>query len=123
MRQELTLTTEMADVRIVHDLLVNIKKTFSRSEANKVLNLIATLEGNPKKGKLVGNVGGLLINELKYKKFRFYFIVEGHKLKVFSEEELVNLLIMVVRMSDKKEQKKTIDEIREVLRKIGPEGL
>jgi hypothetical protein len=39
-----------------------------------------------------------------------------------NQEKLADLLIRFVRMSDKKEQQKTIDEIREILIKIGPEG-
>ena len=62
------------------------------------------------------------LKELKYKSFRFYFIVDGKKLKVFSKEELTDLLIKFVRMSDKKSQQKVIDEIRKILIKIGPEG-
>ena len=84
--------------------------------------VLDTLEDNSHKGKIVGNVGGLLIKELKYRSFRFYFIVDGKKLKVFSKEELTDLLIKFVRMSDKKSQQKVIDEIRKILIKIGPEG-
>lgn len=81
-----------------------------------------SLEENPYKGKPLGNVAGLVIKELKYKKFRFYFIVDGYKLKVFSKEELTDLLMKFVRMSDKKSQQKTINEIREILLKIGAGG-
>ena len=111
----------MAKVEIVNSLAREIKKKF-KSESHRIVNLLETLEENPKKGKLLGSVGGIVIKELKYKKFRFYFIADGYKLKVLSEEELVDLLIRFVRMSDKKAQQKTINEIREVLRKIGPLG-
>ena len=45
------------------------------------------------------------------------------QLKLFSAEELTELLLKFVRMSDKKKQQKTIEEIRKVLLKIGPKGL
>ena len=32
------------------------------------------MEENPNKGKLLGNVGGIVIKEIKYKNFRFYFV-------------------------------------------------
>jgi len=107
----------MAKVEIVKSLLEEIKKKF-KGESHKVIDLLETLEENPHKGKPVGNVGGILIKELKYNKFRFYFILEGDKLKVFSKEELQNLLIKFVRMSDKKTQQKVIDQIKEFLKKI-----
>jgi len=62
------------------------------------------------------------IKELKYKNFRFYFITDGYKLKIMDESKLVDLLIRFVRMSNKKEQQKTIDEIRKILLHFGPEG-
>jgi hypothetical protein len=43
-------------------------------------------------------------------------------IKVMDKEELDRLIITFVRMSDKKSQQKTIDEIKEVLRKLGEEG-
>ena len=111
----------MAKVEIVNSLAKEIKKKF-KDESHKITDLLESLEKNPHKGKPLGNVGGVVIKELKYKKFRFYFITDGFKLKVFSKEELVDLLMKFVRMSDKKSQQKTINEIRQVLIKIGPSG-
>ena len=65
---------------------------------------------------------GKIIKELKYKNFRFYFVTNGYKLKCYNENDLVDLLIRFVRMSDKKTQQKVIDEIKVVLKKIGPFG-
>lgn len=113
----------MARIEISRRLVLEIKKTFPRSEANKVLDLVYTTENNPHKEKIVGQVGGILTKELKYKKFRFYFLVDGHKLKAISEAALVDLLLRFVRMSDKKKQEDTIQEIRDILQKIGPAGL
>jgi len=112
----------MAKVEIVESLYIIIEKKFKR-EGHKILDLLYSVEQNPKKGKLLGNIGDVLIKELKYKGFRFYFLVEGHKLKFFSEKELVDLLLRFVRMSDKKKQQKTIEEIRQILIKIGPKGI
>jgi len=111
----------MAKIEIVESLYSEIEKKFKK-EGHKILDLIYSLKENPKKGKLLGTVGGILIKEIKYKSFRFYFLADGHKLKFFSEEELTDLLLRFVRMSDKKHQEKTIQEIREILITIGPEG-
>ncbi|MCH7568845.1 MAG: hypothetical protein IIA87_05485 [Nanoarchaeota archaeon] len=111
----------MAKVEIVISLFNKIQKKFKRG-AHKVIDLLESLEENPNKGKIVGRVGGVVIKELKYKSFRFYFITDGHKLKVLGKEELEDLLIKFVRMSDKKSQQKVIDEIRVVLRKLGEES-
>lgn len=111
----------MARIEIIDSLSEEIQKKF-KGESLKIVKLLRSLEENPHKGKPLGNVSGFLIKELKYKSFRFYFIVEGDKLKFYSEEELVDLLIKFVRMSDKKAQQKVIDEIREIILKIGPHG-
>ncbi|MFP4568087.1 MAG: hypothetical protein ACLFN8_04020 [Candidatus Woesearchaeota archaeon] len=112
----------MARVEIVESLYVEIEKKF-KQEGHKVLNLIESLEDNPKKGKAIGIVGGLVIKEIKYKSFRFYFIVDGYKLKCYDENELIDILLRFVRMSDKKHQQRIINEIKDILIKIGPEGL
>ena len=113
----------MIRVEIVESLVLEIKKKFDNFEANKILDLFLTVEDNPAKGKILASIGGILIKELKYKGFRFYFLADGYKLKFFSEKELVDVLLRFVRMSDKKHQQQTIQEIKEILSKIGPAGL
>lgn len=112
----------MVNIEIVRSLAIDIKNKFSKFEANKIFDLIETLNENPQKGKLLGVVGGLIIKELKYENFRFYFIADGFKLKFFSNDELINILLRFVRMSNKKYQHQTINEIKEILQKIGPDG-
>ena len=112
----------MPKIEIVKSLVLDIKKKFSKTEANKVIDLIQTLEIHPQKGKILGSVGGILIKEIKYLGFRFYFITDGFKLKLIDEKSLLDLLIKFVRMSNKKEQQKTISEIKHILQTIGPEG-
>lgn len=111
----------MAKVEIARSLFEEIKKRF-KGEAHEIIDLMETLEDSPNKGKSLGSVGGIVIKELKYKNFRFYFITDGYKLKLMDEANLVDLLIRFVRMSDKKEQQKTIDEIRNILKSLGPSG-
>jgi len=111
----------MARVEITRFLFKEIKKKF-KGEAHRVIDLMESLESSPRKGKILGSVAGIIIKELKYKSFRFYFITDGFKLKYFDEEKLIDVLIRFVRMSDKKSQQKVIDEIREVLQKIGTKG-
>ena len=107
----------MAKVEIANSLLAEIEKKF-KGEAHDIVDLLETLEDNPHKGKALG----IVIKELRYKSFRFYFITDGEKLKVFDNDKLVDLLIRFVRMSDKKDQQKVIDEIKHILRTIGEEG-
>ena|SRR3989338_8186174 len=111
----------MAKVEIVESLYEEIVKKF-KQKAWDIIDLMQELEGSPKKGKMLGTVGGIVIKELKYESFRFYFVADGFKLKFLKEEELTDLLIRFVRMSDKKHQQKTIDEIKQILTKIGPHG-
>ena len=112
----------MATVRIVESLIEEIKKKFNKTEANKVLDLIQTTQEQPKKGKLLGTIGGIVIKELKYKNFRFYFLADGFTLKFLLKEDLEDLLLIFVRMSDKKHQQETIEEIKHILLQIGPSG-
>ena len=111
----------MAKVEIISSLFWDIKKKF-KGETHKVIDLIESLENNPKKGKLLGSVGGIVIKELKYKSFRFYFITDGYKLKLLDKKYLVDILMRFVRMSDKKHQQETINEIRKILIKFGSQG-
>ena len=109
----------MAKVIIVRSLFEEIRRKF-KGESHKVIDLIESLENHPKKGKILSSIGGIVIKEIKYKSFRFYFITDGYQLRCLSQKELTNLLIKFVRMSDKKEQQKTIEEIKRILIKIGP---
>lgn len=101
-------------IEIVESLFEEIEKKF-KQDSIKIFNLMETFKTNPKKGKLLGNVGGIIIKELKFKSFRFYFLTDGYKLKFISKVSLVDLLFRFVRTSDKKHQKKVIEEIKNVL--------
>ena len=111
----------MAQVEVIESLYKEIRRKFKRENV-KVLQYIKGLENNPKRGKLLGTIGGIVIKELKYKGFRFYFITDGYKLKCINKEKLTDLLLRFVRMSDKKHQQETIEEIKKILRTMGPEG-
>ena len=111
----------MAKVSIAEILKNEILKKF-KEESKTIFRQMYSLENNPRKGKLLGSVGGIVIKELKYKSFRFYFVTDGHKLKFFDEENLTDILIRFVRMSNQKYQQKTINEIKEVLINLGLEG-
>ena len=111
----------MAKVIITTRLEKEIYKFF-RKDSIKVFELLYTLKDYPKKGKEVGVIGNIVVKELKYRKFRFYFIADRYKIKFLKTEELKNLIIKFVRMSDKKEQKKVINEIKHVLKMLGEEG-
>ena len=111
----------MAKVIITKKLEAEINKTFKK-ESTKIFESMKNLEENPHKGKPVGQVSGILIKELKHGSYRFYFITDGFKIKMLQKEELTDLLIKFVRMSDKKSQQKVIDEIKIILRSLGEEG-
>jgi len=110
----------MAKIEIVDSLAKEIQKKF-KGESHKIIQLLRSLEDNPKKGKLLGSVGGVVIKEIRYKSFRFYFVTDGYKLKFFNKEDLTELLIMFIRMSDKGHQQETINEIKKILLSLGPE--
>ncbi|HIH32052.1 TPA: hypothetical protein HA235_05065 [Candidatus Woesearchaeota archaeon] len=111
----------MIKIIVLNKLRDEIVKTFKK-ECLKIFSLIGDLENNPQKGKILGHVGNMSIRELRYKNYRFYFIVDGHKLYLFTKNQIEDILIQFVRMSKKNDQQKTIDEIKEILEKIGEKG-
>ncbi|MBU1245459.1 MAG: hypothetical protein ABIJ20_03425 [Nanoarchaeota archaeon] len=108
----------MAKVVITETLEKEINKKFKK-ESIKIFELLLSLEKNPKKGKFLNQLGDIVLKEIKYKSFRFYFITNGFKLKFLKIEELSDLLIKFVRMSDKDSQQEVIEDIKRVLRTIG----
>ena len=111
----------MAEVIITESLKNEIYRRFN-GESKKIFKLIYSLKDNPKKGKEIGCVSNLVIKELKYEKYRFYFITNGYEVKFLELNELNNLVLKFIRMSDKNSQQKVIDEIKTILRKIGESG-
>lgn len=112
----------MAKVKISDSLREEIYKKFKENSL-EIFNLMRNLESYPPKGKELGNVAGIVIKELPYEKFRFYFITDGHILKFGTEDELASLLIKFVKMSEKKDQQKTINKIKDILKSMGFEAL
>lgn len=108
----------MAKVIITKRLEEEVNKIFKK-ESTDIFESMRDLEENPYKGKPVGNVGGVVIKELKHENYRFYFITDGFKIKMLQKEELNDLLIKFVRISSKKNQQKIIDEIKNVLISLG----
>ncbi len=111
----------MAKIEIVKSLFEEISTKF-KGEAHEILDLLESLETSPHKRKILGTVGGIVIKELKYKNFRVYFITDGFRLRCLDEKKLIDLLLQFVRMSDKNHQQETINEIKHILRTIGPSG-
>ena len=111
----------MAQVEVIPSLYEEIRKKF-KHQSVEVLELLKSLESSPHKGKCIGNVAGIVIKELKYEGFRFYFVTDGFKLQCYDQEKLVDLLLLFVRMSDKNHQQQTINEIKQVLRTMGAGG-
>jgi len=111
----------MAKVLITPELREEVFSKF-KAQSETVFLHMKQLETEPHRGKPIGHVGGIMIKEVKYEKFRFYCITDGHTLKFGSTDELTALLIKFVRMSEKKDQQKIIDQIKNILRSMGMEG-
>jgi len=111
----------MAKVVITETLEKEINKTFKK-ESIKIFELLYSLQDNPKKGENLTSVGDILLKEIRYKNYRFYFITDGFKLKFLKLDELSDLLIKFIRMSDKDNQQKVIDDIKRILKTLGNKG-
>lgn len=107
----------MAKVEIVRSLKDIVLKKF-KGDAKKIFRLMESVGESPAKGKFIGRVNKIVIKELKYKSSRFYFLVDDYSVKFLGVDELKDLLIRFVRMSDKNSQQKVIEEIKDFLRKI-----
>ena len=113
----------MVLIEVDSTLIKEIEKKF-KSESIEIFELFKTLEENPNKGKKVGKIENILIKELKYKSYRFYFLVDGIKLiKFLSGDSLIDLLFKFVNMSKKNNQDKIIQEIKELLKNMGFEDI
>jgi mRNA-degrading endonuclease RelE of RelBE toxin-antitoxin system len=112
----------MVQVIFTDSFVKELKKKFSKQEGNKILDLLETLKDNPYKGKELSAIGKIIIKEIKYNKFRFYFITDGYKIKFLKVSELNELIIKFIRISDKDTQQDTINDIKKVLRSLGEEG-
>ena len=60
----------MARVIITKDLEEKINKKFKK-ESIEIFGLMHSLKDNPRKGKPLAQIGGILIKELKYKSLEF----------------------------------------------------
>ena len=111
----------MAKVVITKSLEREINKKFKK-ESIKIFELLYSLRDNPKKGRELTQIGGIVLKEVRYKNFRFYFITDGLKIKLLEINEFSDLLIRFVAMSDKKSQQKTINKIKFILKSLGERG-
>lgn len=111
----------MAKVIITEYLKNEILKKFKK-DSKRIFKLMHSLGKNPKKGKEVGRIKGIVIKELRYQKFRFYFITNNFYVKFLDIRNLQHLVIKFIRMSDKKSQQKVIEEIKIILRRLGERG-
>jgi len=112
----------MVEVRITLALREQVFRIF-KEQSYEIFDRFKSLEQQPQKGKAVGHVDNIVIKELKDGKYRFYFITDGHILKFGSPEEIAQLLIKFVRMSEKKDQPQIIAEVKRILQSMGFDGL
>jgi hypothetical protein len=104
----------MIKIEVNNSLADEIRKKFNKKDRLEIRNLFNSLIDNPNKGKSLTNIRNLVLKELKYKSFRFYFITDGFKLKFLDQKQLKDLLIKFVAMSDKNHQQTVIEEVKKL---------
>lgn len=103
----------MVKIYVTKRLEKDINKRLSPYGADQLFLQMYSLRDNPHKGDVLTNIGNLLIKELKYKKFRVYFIQSKNTIRVVSADDLRDDIIKFVALSQKgKEQQKTIDRVK-----------
>ncbi len=105
-------------VEITKELQKEINKKFKK-ESIKIMEYFYSLKETPLKGKTLTQIEGIVLKELKYKSFRFYFICDGEKLKLITIGEVTDIIFKFIKMSKKNDQDKVIGEIKDLLRKLG----
>lgn len=105
-------------ISILPELKKEIHKRF-KAESVKIFELMNSLKDNPNKGKPIANISGILLKELKYKNFRFYFLIENNNLKFITKSKLMDIIIKFIKMSDKDKQQDVIDYIKSKLKNHG----
>ncbi len=110
----------MVHIIVTKKLEKEIIKHLSKKEADNAFLFMASLEENLFRGDLLTSVGSVILKELKYKNFRFYFIHSANLFKLLSEEELKQELLKFVAMSRKgKEQQQIIDRVKREIKSFG----
>ena len=107
----------MARVIITRTLKDRILKRFG-GEAEMIFSKMNHLGSSPKSGKGLTSIGSLLLGEIRFRRYRFYYITDAHKVKFLSVHELEDLIIRFVEYSDKKHQQATIEKLKDVLRSV-----
>jgi hypothetical protein len=107
----------MARVIITRTLKDRVLKRFG-GEAEAIFSKMLSLGSSPKNGKHLTSIGSLMLGEIRFRSYRFYYITDAHKVKFLSVHELEDLIIRFVEYSDKKHQQETIEELKQMLRSI-----
>ncbi len=107
----------MVIVAITQDLNKELKKRLDKSTYYKVKDLFMSVKKDPYKGDVLHVLGNVILKELKYKTFRFYFLTSNNLVKFIATTNLENELIKFIRMSKKNDQQHVITDILDKLKK------
>ncbi len=108
----------MVSVRIDESLIKKLEKRFNKKELKEIKNLFLSLQDNPFQGDLLYAFGNIILKEKKYKTFRFYFIHSRKILIIKDINQLEDELIRFIEMSKKNNQQKTINKLKEMIKKL-----
>lgn len=110
----------MARVIITRTLKERILKRFG-GEAETIFSKMHRLGRTPKGGKALTKIGSLMLGEIRFRGYRFYYVTDAYKVKFLSVHELEDLIIRFVEYFDKKHQHKTIEKLKDALRIVRDE--
>lgn len=106
----------MVIVVITKSLDKDLKKRLSKDEYYKVKDLFHSFKKEPYKGDVLHVLGNVILKEVRYKTFRFYFLTSNAMLKFIASADLEKELIKFIRMSKKNDQQQVIDDILKKLK-------
>ncbi len=106
----------MVIVAITKELDKELKKRLDKKTYYEIKDVFMSLKKNPYKGDLLHVLGNVVLKEIRYKTFRFYFLTSNNLIKFIATTDLEKELIKFIKMSKKNDQQKVIDEILKKLR-------
>ncbi|MFT4312058.1 MAG: hypothetical protein ACMXYF_02415 [Candidatus Woesearchaeota archaeon] len=107
----------MVIVAITQDLDKELKKRLDKNTYYKIKDLFMSLKKDPYKGDVLHVLGNVILKEIKFKTFRFYFLTSNNLIKFVACNNLEKELIKFIRMSKKNDQQHVINDILNKLKK------
>ncbi len=108
----------MVKVRIDDGLIKKLERKFGRADLKSIHKMFLSLEDNPLQGDMLKAFGAIVLKEIRYKSFRFYFLHSKDLLIIKDPARLRDEIIRFIDMSKKNDQQRVIYGLKDMLKRI-----